>query len=130
LTNPQVSGYTGRLPNNLLDFSFVYDGKQYKVFAKEGQYHKLGPYYKFIAHIAPKNGLHPADYAHVNDYFDIVPPLPQNPIPKTNVPEQMKLDFGTSPDKDAQLDQMFSPANTLRAATMLRKIAQNLSGEL
>jgi hypothetical protein len=78
-----------------LDFSFVYDGKAYKVYAKEGQYHKLGDYYKFIAYIAPKRNLHPANYSHVGEYFDIIPPLPPPPNTNTklNEPEQLSFKF-------------------------------------
>lgn len=73
------------------DFSFMYDGKAYKVTAKEGRKHKLDEFYRFIKFTAAKKGINPFTFRSWKDNFDIdrVGTAPGAKKPKE--PEQMRL---------------------------------------
>jgi len=78
--------------DDLLDeFSFLYDGKAYKVTAKEGRKHKLDEFYRFIKFTASKKGINPFTFRNWKDNFDVdrVGTAPGAKKPKE--PEQMRL---------------------------------------
>lgn len=107
--------------DDLLDeFTFLYDGKAYRVTAKEGRKHKLDEYYRYVKFTAKKKGLNPFAFKGWKDNFNIERIGTALNEGRSKEPEQMRLKLSRKMELiAAELDEK----GLNRYARMLKPLA-------
>ena len=95
-----ITGETRSVDGLLDEFSFLHEGKEYKVTPKEGKNDRLDEYYRFIKFIAPKKKVNPFTFRGWKEDFNVdrvgtapgakKPPEPPKKAPSPEA-EQMRL---------------------------------------
>lgn len=123
----------------LVEFSFIHDGKKYRVLPKTGAGDKLEAYYKYVKYVCPKQGTSPFAYSGWKNLFDIdrvdggdtkaKPAELPKPAPKTPKPapkkappeaEQLSLKFAR---KLEVISAELQERGLTRMAEMLKPVA-------
>jgi hypothetical protein len=93
---PTVVSESHGVDGLLEEFTFMENGKKYRVVPKPGTGNKIEPFYKFVKFVCPKQGISTFSYRGWGDYFDIdrvgagAVKKPEQPKPAETKPAEAK----------------------------------------
>jgi hypothetical protein len=111
----------------LVEFTFIHDGKKYRVQPKTGAGDKLDAFYKYVKYVSPKQNTSPFAYSGWKTFFDIdrvdgdtkAKPAAAPKAPKPEA-EQMSLKFAR---KLEVISSELQERGLTRMAEMLKPVA-------
>ncbi len=69
--NTIVVSETSYPDTGLQEFSFIHDGRKYKVLPKPGAGDRLEKFLRYVKYVCPKSGTEPWTYPNWKNYFEV-----------------------------------------------------------